>query len=97
MTLEELQQSVDKDFKLDDTELDAESIKIFFFKALSTPFCIVGPSAIGSVNGTPNSIRSTPDSTIKFIIFNVELRSGSPQTKYVMKAVLLIFSCCKKS
>ena len=28
MTLEELQQSVDKDFKLDDTELDAESIKI---------------------------------------------------------------------
>ena len=28
MTLEELQQSVNKDFKLDDTELDAESIKI---------------------------------------------------------------------
>ena len=28
MTLEELQQSVDRDFKLDDTELDAESIKI---------------------------------------------------------------------
>ena len=28
MTLEELQQQVDKDFKLDDTELDAESIKI---------------------------------------------------------------------
>ena len=28
MTLEELQQLVDKDFKLDDTELDAESIKI---------------------------------------------------------------------
>ena len=28
MTLEELQQMVDKDFKLDDTELDAESIKI---------------------------------------------------------------------
>ena len=28
MTLEELQQSVDKDFKLDDTELDTESIKI---------------------------------------------------------------------
>ena len=25
MTLEELQQQVDKDFKLDDTELDAES------------------------------------------------------------------------
>ena len=28
MTLEELQQLVDKDFKLDDTELDTESIKI---------------------------------------------------------------------
>ena len=28
MTLEELQQSVDKDFKLDDTELDTESTKI---------------------------------------------------------------------
>ena len=28
MTLEELQQQVSKDFKLDDTELDAESIKI---------------------------------------------------------------------
>jgi len=28
MTLEELQQLVDRDFKLDDTELDAESIKI---------------------------------------------------------------------
>ena len=28
MTLEELQQLVDKDFKLDDIELDAESIKI---------------------------------------------------------------------
>jgi len=28
MTLEELQQSVDRDFKLDDTELDTESIKI---------------------------------------------------------------------
>ena len=28
MTLEELQQSVNKDFKLDDTELDTESIKI---------------------------------------------------------------------
>ena len=28
MTLEELQQSVDKDFKLDDTELDSESVSI---------------------------------------------------------------------
>ena len=28
MTLEELQQSVNKDFKLDDTELDTESINI---------------------------------------------------------------------
>ena len=28
MTLEELQQAVNKDFKLDDTELDAESINI---------------------------------------------------------------------
>ena len=28
MTLEELQQQVDKDFKLDDTELDTESTKI---------------------------------------------------------------------
>ena len=28
MTLEELQQQVDRDFKLDDTELDAESVKI---------------------------------------------------------------------
>ena len=28
MTLEELQQAVDKDFKLDDTELDTESIRI---------------------------------------------------------------------
>ena len=28
MTLEELQQLVDKDFKLDDTELDTESVKI---------------------------------------------------------------------
>ena len=28
MTLEELQQAVDRDFKLDDTELDTESIKI---------------------------------------------------------------------
>ena len=31
MTLEELQQSVDKDFKLDDTELDTESTKIFYY------------------------------------------------------------------
>ena len=28
MTLEELQQSVNKDFKLDDTELDTESVNI---------------------------------------------------------------------
>ncbi len=28
MTLEELQQSVNKDFKLDDTELDRESVNI---------------------------------------------------------------------
>ena len=28
MTLEELQQQVDRDFKLDDTELDTESTKI---------------------------------------------------------------------
>ena len=31
MTLEELQQQVDKDFKLDDTELDTESTKIFYY------------------------------------------------------------------
>ena len=28
MTLEELQQQVNKDFKLDDTELDSESVSI---------------------------------------------------------------------
>ena len=32
MTLEELQQQVDKDFKLDDTELDTESVKKHFNK-----------------------------------------------------------------
>lgn len=30
-----------------------------FFKALVFAFCIVGPSAIGSVNGSPSSMRST--------------------------------------
>ena len=31
MTLEELQQQVDKDFKLDDTELDTESTKYLYY------------------------------------------------------------------
>ena len=36
MTLEELQQSVNKDFKLDDTELDSESIKIPLLLVIKT-------------------------------------------------------------
>ena len=32
-----------------------------FFKACVFAFCIVGPSAIGSVNGRPSSMRSTED------------------------------------
>ena len=31
MTLEELQQAVDRDFKLDDTELDSESIQTLVY------------------------------------------------------------------
>ena len=47
---------------------------------------MIGPSAIGSVKGTPISITSTPDSTNSFINSIVELISGSPATKYATNA-----------
>ena len=54
---------------------------IFCFNALSCAFCIIGPSAIGSVKGTPISMMSTPASTSNFIKSGVDFISGSPATR----------------
>ena len=54
-------------------------------------FCIIGPSAIGSVKGTPISIISTPDSTRTVINSRVVSMSGSPATRYATRAFLLLF------
>ena len=40
---------------------------------------ITGPSAVGSENGIPSSIRSAPPSAIARTAFAVVSRSGSPQ------------------
>ena len=55
--------------------------EILFFNALSCPNCIEGPSAIGSENGTPTSIISTPEEIKFLIIFSEESKSGSPATE----------------
>ena len=49
-----------------------------FAKARSDALCITGPSAIGSENGIPNSIKSAPASTRACMIFTVSEGSGSP-------------------
>ena len=62
-----------------------------FLRARSWAFCIIGPSAIGSVKGTPISIMSTPDSTSTVINSRVVSISGSPATRYATRAFLLLF------
>ena len=46
---------------------NASCMLVFFFRDLSIDFWITVPSAIGSVKGTPSSIKSTPASTRLFI------------------------------
>ena len=60
---------------------------IFFLRDLSWADWIVGPSAIGSVKGTPTSITSTPAETKPCINSSVDSKSGSPATKYATKAL----------
>ena len=66
-------------------------LRIFFTKAkilsvVIPPFnarrfapWIIGPSAVGSENGIPSSIRSAPFSTAALIVSSVVFKSGSPQ------------------
>ena len=63
------------------TTVNVFSKVVLFFNALSIPFCIIGPSAIGSVKGIPNSIKSTPVSAIMFNNLVVTFMFGSPQTR----------------
>src|SRR4030042_2646715 len=58
------------------------------FIALISAFWIVGPSAIGSENGIPNSRISAPESTAVFTIARLVSKSGSPITKNGINAVL---------
>ena len=47
---------------------------------------ITGPSAVGSENGIPSSIRSAPFSTAARTTFAVVSRSGSPQVTNAINA-----------
>ena len=77
--------SIDLNFSI---RVKISSSETFFLIARSCALWIIGPSAIGSVKGTPTSIISTPDSTNKCIISSVESRSGSPATRYATNAFL---------
>src|ERR1700723_2267170 len=48
---------------------------------------IVGPSATGSLNGTPNSITSAPASAAASTIFSVAAREGSPAVMYATRPI----------
>src|SRR5882724_5987301 len=53
-----------------------------FCKARSLALWITGPSATGSLNGTPSSITSAPASIAARITARLVARSGSPQVTY---------------
>ena len=55
--------------------------------ALTFASWITGPSAVGSENGIPSSIRSAPASAIAHTSFSVVSRSGSPQVKNGINAL----------
>src|SRR5580658_4606159 len=56
------------------------------FSARSDPRWITGPSAIGSENGTPSSIRSAPPRSSAATSSGVRSGEGSPAVMYVIKA-----------
>jgi len=60
------------------------------FSALRDEACIVGPSAIGSEKGIPNSMMSTPPSISAVAISKVASGTGSPA---VMKPTSTAFPC----
>src|SRR5579863_301298 len=55
-------------------------------RARSEPAWITGPSAMGSENGTPNSIRSTPPRSSAATSAGVRAGVGSPAVKYATSA-----------
>src|SRR5579863_582556 len=55
-------------------------------RARSEPAWITGPSAIGSENGTPNSIRSAPPRSSAATSAGVRSGDGSPAVKYATSA-----------
>src|SRR5512135_323354 len=60
-------------------------------RARSEARWMVGPSAMGSENGTPSSITSAPASTRVCIRATVCLGAGSPA---VMKGIRALLPCC---
>ena len=69
------------------------SVVIPPFNALTLAPSITGPSAVGSENGIPNSIRSAPPETAARMAVSVISRSGSPQVINAINALLLSNAC----
>src|SRR5271156_5926612 len=55
------------------------------FRARSLARWMVGPSATGSLNGTPSSITSAPASAAASAIFSVASSDGSPAVMYATR------------
>ncbi len=55
--------------------------------ARTSAFCMTGPSAMGSENGIPSSIRSAPAAAMARTSFSVVSMSGSPQVTKGMNAL----------
>jgi len=62
---------------------------VFAFSARMFAACIVGPSAMGSEKGKPNSRMSTPPRIRALAIFGVNSGVGSPAVMYPMRHPLL--------
>src|ERR1035437_799501 len=60
-------------------------------RARSEESWMVGPSAMGSENGTPSSMISAPAPSRRWIISSVVARSGSPAVIKVTRAFVLFF------
>lgn len=62
------------------------SVFTLFLSAIVFAFCIVGPSAIGSVKGIPSSITSAPPASMANITSTVSFSVGYPAVTYVTRA-----------
>ena len=65
------------------------SVVVLEAKALISALVITEPSAIGSLNGIPISIKAVPASIILSINISVDSKSGSPAVTKAMNAFLL--------